>query len=31
MDHVFNDLRAAGEEERRERIQLVIAARMDQD
>jgi hypothetical protein len=28
MDHVFKDLRAAGEEERRERIELAIAARM---
>jgi hypothetical protein len=28
MDHVFNDLRAASEEERRQRIELVIAARM---
>jgi hypothetical protein len=33
MDHVFkdNDLRAAGEEERRRRIKLVIAARMGQN
>jgi hypothetical protein len=31
MDHVFQDLRAVGEEERRKRIELVIAARMDQD
>jgi hypothetical protein len=31
MDHVFQDLRAVGEEERRKRIESVIAARMDQD
>jgi hypothetical protein len=28
MDLVFNDLRAASEEERRRRVELVIAARM---
>lgn len=28
MDHVFNDLHAVGEGERRRRIELVIAARM---
>lgn len=31
MDHVFNDLSSAGEEERRERIELAIAGRMGRD
>ena len=28
MDHVFKDVRGAGEEERKKQIDLVIAARM---
>jgi hypothetical protein len=28
MDHVFKDVRGAGEEERKKQIELVIAARM---